>query len=101
LKSAGVALAGAALVACQPTPEIVEKEVTQVVKETQIVKETQVVKETVQVEKVVEVTPVPPTGPVNTLGVTLPADALPLDQQFRLVSTGAIGSGLAAGRSRS
>ncbi|MHB0878551.1 MAG: ABC transporter substrate-binding protein [Anaerolineae bacterium] len=69
LAVAGGSLAGAAtLAACgaTPTPQIVEKVVTQVVKETQIVEKEvttivegtpQVVKETVVVEKAVEVTP--------------------------------------------
>lgn len=96
LKVASITLAGAALAACKPTTEIVEKQVTQLVKETQVVKETQLVKQTVEVPKIVEVTTTAVTGPTNVLGVTLPADALPLDQQYRLVSTGAIGSGLAA-----
>ena len=103
LKATSVALAGAALAACRPTKEIVEKEATKIVKETVVVnvpgekeivekETTKIVKETV----VVEVTPTPLTGPTNALGVILPADALPLDQQYRLISTGAIGSGLAA-----
>ncbi|MBM3187372.1 MAG: peptide ABC transporter substrate-binding protein [Chloroflexi bacterium] len=82
LQSAGAAAATAALAACQPV--VVEKAVEKVVKETVVVKEA------VEVEK--EVTRVvqaaAPTGPTNALGVTLPADALPLDQQYRLIAVG-------------
>lgn len=80
LASAGAAAATAALAACQPA--IVEKE--------KIVKETVVVKEAVEVEKEVTrlVAPAPATGPVNALGVILPADALPLEEQYRLIQIG-------------
>jgi len=68
---------------------------TQVVKETQLVKETSVVTvkgdQLVEATKIVEVTPVPLTGPTNALGVTLPADALPLDQQTYTIAMGKVG----------
>ena len=89
LIGAGAVAAGSVLAACQPATVVVEKEVTQVVKETVIVEGT-------PVERVVEVTPTPLTGPTNALGVTLPADALPLEEQYWLLSTGEIGSGLSA-----
>jgi len=118
LRVIGIAAAGAAAVACQPKTVVVKEtievekvvketievekvvketvEVEKVVKETveveKVVKETveveKVVKETVQVEKVVEVTVAAPTGPTNALGVPLPADALPLDQQYLLIQLG-------------
>ncbi len=55
LKSLGLATVGAALGACQPKVETIEKIVTQVVKETQIVQGTPQV-----IERVVEVTSTPP-----------------------------------------
>lgn len=66
LAAGGVSALGGLLAACSP------QIITQVVKETQVVKQT----------SVVEVTAAAPTGPVNALGITLPADALPLDKQF-------------------
>lgn len=58
-----------------------------------------VLKETVQVEvekqvevtKMVEITAIPKTGPTNALGVTLPEDALPLDQQIYTIAMGKVG----------
>ena len=80
LRVAGLAAAGAAVAACQPTPEVIEKEVTKIV-EVEVEKEvTKIITE----EKIVEVTATAPAGPTNALGVILPADALPLDQQYHL-----------------
>lgn len=87
LWGAGVTAAGTLLAACQPATVVVEKEVTQVVKETVVVEG-----EAVEVEKIVEVTALPETGPTNSWGITLPADALPLDQQIRIIGTGEIGT---------
>ena len=89
LRVASMAAVGAAATACQPktvtVPEEVEveKEVTAIVKETVMVEG-----QSVEVTKIVEVTPAAPTGPTNALGVTLPADALPLDQQYHLEQIG-------------
>jgi peptide/nickel transport system substrate-binding protein/oligopeptide transport system substrate-binding protein len=83
LRGAGLTAVGALVAACTPTtPE--STQAPQVVKETQVVMQTQVVKETVekQVTKVVEVTAIPKTGPKNALGIALPEDALPLEQQI-------------------
>jgi ABC-type transport system substrate-binding protein len=94
---AGAAAAGAVATACQPKTVVIEKEVTTVVEKEveKIVKETVMVEGTpvevtrvVTEEKVVEVTAAAPTGPTNALGVTLPADALPLEEQYRLVQLG-------------
>jgi oligopeptide transport system substrate-binding protein len=88
IKTIGLTAAGTLLSSCAtPTPVIQEKLVTQVVKETSVVKET--VKET----QVVEVTAAAPTGPTNALGVTLPADALPLEKQFWSLAVEPTGGG--------
>ena len=74
LRIAGVAGGTAALAACgaTPTPQVVEKVVTQivagtpqVVKETMVVKETQIVKETVVVQQTVLATAPAAAGPVT------------------------------------
>ncbi len=65
LKAATAAAAGAALAACQPKIK----------------------------EQVLEATSTPVTGQTNALGMTLPPDALPLDQQYRLFTTGDISTG--------
>ena len=89
LRVAGTAAAGVVAAACQPKTVLVEveKEVTKVVKETVMVEG-----KSVEVTKIVEVevTAAAPTGPTNALGVTLPLDALPLDQQYRLIQLGRI-----------
>ena len=89
LSGLGAAAAGAAIAACQPKTVLVEKEVTKVVKETVMVEG-----QSVEVTKIVEVevTAAAPTGPTNALGVTLPADALPLEEQYRLIQLGKPGS---------
>ncbi len=69
LKAAGTAAAGAVLAACKPVPKATQETAAE---------------------------PTPITAQVNALGVTLPEDALPLEQQDWLVSTGEIGSGLSA-----
>lgn len=69
LKAAGATAAAAALAACQRKVEPTE---------------------------ISEVASKPATNLVNALGMTLPLDALPLDQQDWLLSTGEIGSGLSA-----
>jgi len=96
LRAAGVAGAGAVLAACTtPDPEVIEKIVEKTV-EVEVEKTVEVeVEKTVEVEveKIVEVTPIPLTGPVNALGETLPADALPLEEQFILGEEGGTGGG--------
>jgi len=92
LQGIALAAAGTALAACKTKvvketvvvekEKVVEKPVEKVV--TQVVEKEKVV--TKVVEKVVK--PTQPTGPTNALGVTLPPDALPLDQQYRLLSIG-------------
>lgn len=77
LKLAGLTSAGAALAACAPQTVVVTQEVEKVVEK----------------EKVVEVTAAAPTGPTNALGVTLPADALPLEQQYIKAPIGGTGGG--------
>lgn len=92
LRLVGTASAGAFLASCAtPEPEVIERtvEVEKVVEKTVEVE----VEKTVEVEKVVEVTPVPRTGPVNPLGEVLPADALPLEEQYILMSEGGTGGG--------
>jgi oligopeptide transport system substrate-binding protein len=71
LIAAGSAMASAALAACAP----------------------RIQEQPTQVQQNIEVTPTPLTGPTNALGMTLPADALPLDQQYRLFTTGDITAG--------
>jgi oligopeptide transport system substrate-binding protein len=97
LHVAGAAGAGVIAAACQPKTVVIEKEVTTVVEKevTKVVKETVMVEgqpvevtKIVTEEKIVEVTAAAPTGPTNALGVTLPADALPLDEQYRLIQLG-------------
>jgi len=87
LRGFGLTVAGAALASCAPEvikeTVTVEKEVEKTVIET--------VEVEVAVEKVVEVTPVPLTGPTNALGVTLPADALPLEEQYRIIPMQRVG----------
>lgn len=93
IKTAGLSAAGAILASCTPQAAATPSVVTQVVMATSVVKETAVVKETQVVEttKIVEVTAVPATGPINDLGVALPADALPLDKQVWLMAMPAVG----------
>ncbi len=97
LQIAGAAGAGLIAAACQPKTVVVEKEVTTVVEKevTKVVKETVMVEgkavevtKIVTEEKIVEVTAAAPTGPTNALGMTLPADALPLEEQYRLIQLG-------------
>lgn len=86
LRIGGILAAGTAIGACaKATPEVIKEtaeEVEKVVKETvEVEKEvTRVVEKAVEAEE--------PTGPTNALGVTLPANALPLDEQYRLVPVG-------------
>jgi ABC-type transport system substrate-binding protein len=89
LRATGVSAIGALIAAC--TPQVVTQVVT--VKETQLVKETSIVEKekVVEKEKIVEVTAAAPTGPTNDLGVVLPPDALPLDQQYLLLALQAVG----------
>jgi len=89
LQLTGMAAAGAVIGGCAQaaTPQVV-KETVEVV----VTKEVEKVV-TKEVEKVVEVTPAPPTGPTNALGVTLPADALPLEKQYVLEPIGEVGGG--------
>ncbi len=88
LKVISAASAGAVLSSCA-TPE------PQVIRETVEVEKTVEVERTVEVEKTVqvEVTPTSPTGPTNALGEVLPADALPLEEQYILTGIGKIGGG--------
>ena len=89
----GLSTAGAVLAACTPAPaptaEVIKETVEVMVKETEVVKETVEVK----VEEIVEVTATEATGPTNSLGITLPADALPLDQQVWENALGYTGGG--------
>jgi len=87
LRNLIVGIGGITLAACGPKTEIVEKEVTRVVKETvevekEVEKEvTKVVSEEKVVEKVVTATPAP-SKVINDLGIELPDDAAPNDQQY-------------------
>jgi ABC-type transport system substrate-binding protein len=81
LSAAGLTTLGSLLAACSP----------QVV--TQVVKETSIVQQEVEVTKVVEVTAAAPTGPTNDLGMTLPADALPLEKQYWTMKVEPTGGG--------
>lgn len=92
LKGAGTLTAGAVAAACAApatAPQVV-KETVVVEKEVEKqVVQTQVVEKTVEVQ----VTAAPATGPQNALGVTLPADALPLEEQYILTAVGVTGGG--------
>jgi len=89
----GLSSAGAVLAACTtptaPPAEVVKETVEVMVKETAVVKETV----EVVVEEVVEITATEATGPTNALGITLPADALPLEQQVWEMGVGTTGGG--------
>ena len=93
----GALSASSVLIGCAPKIVEVTREVekekivkeTVVVTEEKVVEKEKVVKETVQVEKVVEVAP---TGPTNSAGITLPADALPLDKQNWKIGNGMTGA---------
>lgn len=89
LMASGISALGGLLAACAPETVIqtveVEKEVEKIVETTVEVEK--------EVEKVVEVTAAAPTGPTNSRGVTLPADALPLDQQNWEQAISAVGGG--------
>ncbi len=94
LRGAGTLTAGAVAAACAapaaPTAPQVVKETVVVEKEVEKeVVQTQVVEKTVEVQ----VTAAPATGPTNALGVTLPADALPLEEQYILAAVGQTGGG--------
>lgn len=89
MQAGSVLAAGTVLSAC--TAQVV-KETVVVEKEVEKVVEKEVTKVVEKlVEKVVEPTKV--TGPTNALGVTLPADALPLDQQHIRIGIGTTGGG--------
>lgn len=85
VKGATVTAASLALAACSKPAEVVKE--TVVVRE-EVEKEVTTVVEK-EVIKVVEATA--PTGPTNAWGVTLPADALPLEEQFIWYGGGAPG----------
>jgi oligopeptide transport system substrate-binding protein len=87
LKLAGMGTAGIAISACAPQTVVVTQQVEKVVTQ-QVEKQVEV---TTEVEKVV--TPTPQKGLTNALGVELPADALPLEQQYILNSIGTVGGG--------
>lgn len=93
LAATGVSAAGTVLAACT-TPTAPPAEI---IKETELVtvKETEVVKETVEVEveSIVEITATTATGPTNALGVTLPINALPLEEQLKIQPVGTTGGG--------
>ncbi|MGC9347180.1 MAG: ABC transporter substrate-binding protein [Anaerolineae bacterium] len=92
LRTVGIAGAGAFLASCAtPEPEVI-RETVEVEKVTEKTVEVEVEK-TVEVEKVVEVTPTVPMGPVNALGEVLPADALPLEEQYIIQAEGGTGGG--------
>jgi ABC-type oligopeptide transport system substrate-binding subunit len=99
LSGLGMAAAGAAVAACQPKTVVVKEtvEVEKVVKETVEVQVEKVVEKevtkVVEKEKVVEVTAAAPTGPTNALGITLSADALPLEEQYIRIGIGTVGGG--------
>lgn len=67
------------------------KEVIQEVEVTKVVVEQKEV--TKVVEKIVQVTPTPVPAPVNALGVALPADALPFEEQVVMAGIGGTGGG--------
>jgi len=81
LRELGLTACGLALAACKG--ETVEKEVTRVVVETiEVEKEVEkVVTQVVEKEKVVTATPVP-VKVINDIGIELPANAAPADQQY-------------------
>jgi oligopeptide transport system substrate-binding protein len=94
IRGAGALAAGSVAAACAaPTPTVVKETVVVEKQVEKPVVQTQVVEKTVEKTVEVQVTAAPAAGPTNTLGVTLPADALPLDQQYMLLPVGIVGGG--------